>query len=460
MPEDLASSPTAWRRTVPRITPDVVRRTYAKLAKQSSYFIYEEGRDAIRGCALRVLRREVQIGARADRGRTWIKVATLRLDVDLEELEELRLAVRRKIREIEDEHEEPSLREGRRMTVAQLWAAYRAEYVLTRSKGRSTRTLEHYDDLWEGHLLPLIGTLPLKAVTVQVAKDLKKDVPARVQAKRSWAEGRHTANHVLQQGQASFNWARKMGYLVRNPFDFVDPYDVEPAERCLDDAEIAAVGKALREAEALAAVSSPLSRHTPSLTALAALRVAIYTGCRHREELLWGQLDWLKDPHGDIPRLEVPRAKGQRGSNRGRFIYLGPHSVELLLQIPRRPGSESLLVPGRLSGRSLFRLNETWEWIIRRARINHAPPKVWRHVARTSHVRAGIAPEHSEQLLGHRGRPVTDTVYLHRHGPSLVRAATIYELFIRRLLGDLPSEAKEPASPTGQVLPFQHRGLA
>jgi hypothetical protein len=208
MPEDLAS-PTAWKRTVPRITPDVVRRTYAKLAKQSSYFIYEEGRDAIRGCALRVLRREVQIGARADRGRTWIKVATLRLDVDLEELEELRLAVRRKIREIEDEHEEPSLREGRRMTVAQLWAAYRAEYVLTRSKGRSTRTLEHYDDLWEGHLLPLIGTLPLKAVTVQVAKDLKKEVPARVQAKRSWAEGRHTANHVLQQGQASFNWARK-----------------------------------------------------------------------------------------------------------------------------------------------------------------------------------------------------------------------------------------------------------
>jgi hypothetical protein len=63
MPEDPASSPAAWKRTVPRITPGVVRRTYAKLAKQSSYSIYEEGRDAIRGCALRVLRREVQIGA-------------------------------------------------------------------------------------------------------------------------------------------------------------------------------------------------------------------------------------------------------------------------------------------------------------------------------------------------------------------------------------------------------------
>jgi hypothetical protein len=452
------SSAPPWKRTVPRITLEVVRLAYARLAKQNSYFIYEEGRDAIRGCALRVLRREVQIGARADRGRTWMKVAVVPFDVDLDELDELRLAVRRKIREIEDEHEEPSLREGRRMTVAQLWAAYRAEYLLTRSKGRSTRTLEHYDDLWKGHLLPLIGSLTLKAVTIQVAKNLKTEVPARVQAKRSWAEGRHTANHVLQQGQSSFNWARKMGYLVRNPFDFVEPYDVDPSDRCLDDDEIAAVGKALREAETLAACSTRLTRHSPSFTALSALRVAIYTGCRHREELLWGELGWLKDPHGTIPRLEIPRAKGQRGSNRGRFLYLGPHSVKLLLQIPRPPGSEHLLVPGRIAGRSLFRLNETWEWIIRHAGIKHAPPKVWRHVSRTCHVRAGIAPEHSEQLLGHRGRPITDTVYLHRHGPSLVATAATYELFIRRLLGDLPSEAMESAPDAGTLIPFPHRG--
>jgi hypothetical protein len=460
MARHYSTSAAPGKRTVPRITLEVLRLAYSRLAKQNSYFIYEEGRDAIQGCALRVLRREVQIGTRADRGRTWIKVAVVSPEVDMEELEELRLAVRRKIRNVEDEDEEPSLREGRRMTVAQLWAAYRAEYMLTRSKARSIRTIEHYDDLWEGHLLPLIGGLSLRAVTVQVAKDLKVEVRARVQAKRPWADGRHTANHVLQQGQASFNWARKMGYLVRNPFDFVDPYEVDPAERCLEDDEIAAVGKVLKEAEALAACSSRLTRHSPSLTALSALRVAIYTGCRHREELLWAELDWLKDPYGSLPRLEVPRAKGQRGSNRGRFLYLGPHSVELLLQIPRISGSEHLLVPGRLSGRSLFRLNETWEWIIRHAGIKHAPPKVWRHVARTNHVRAGIAPEHSEQLLGHRGRPITDTVYLHRHGPSLVRAAETYELFIRRLLGDLPAEAKKPAPRTGHMIPFQHRGLA
>jgi integrase len=348
--------------------------------------------------------------------------------------------VRKQIRRIEDEDEEPTLREGRRLTVRELRAAFREEYVTTRSSRRSPRTLKHYDYLWERHLLPLIGDLRLLEVTTEVVRTIKTEIPSRVQAERPTAEGRYAANQALNQGQAVFNWARKMGYLVRNPFDFVDTYDVESAERCFEDHEIAAVGAAIRDAEELASRSSRLSRHVPSLTALYALRVAIYTGCRHREELLWGRLDWLKDARGSIPRIEVPRAKGQRGANRGRFLYLGPHATKLLLEIPRPEGSEHLLVPGRIAGRPLFRLNETWEWIAKKAGIGDAPPKVWRHTARTNHVRAGIAPEHSEQLLGHRGRPITDTVYLHRHGPSLAQAAAIYERYVRGLLRDLGTE--------------------
>jgi hypothetical protein len=67
-------------------------------------------------------RRQGGSGPHLDQGRH------LRLDVDLEELEEIIYSKIRK--KIDDEHEEPSLQEGRRMTVAQLWAAYRAEYVL------------------------------------------------------------------------------------------------------------------------------------------------------------------------------------------------------------------------------------------------------------------------------------------------------------------------------------------
>jgi hypothetical protein len=94
--------------TVPRLTPDVVRRCYANMAASSPYYVYEAGRDAIKGCALRVLRREVQVGARADRGKTWLKLAVVRPDVTTEELEALRGLARKKIRELEDEEVEPA----------------------------------------------------------------------------------------------------------------------------------------------------------------------------------------------------------------------------------------------------------------------------------------------------------------------------------------------------------------
>lgn len=69
-------------------------------------------------------------------------------DIGVEELDALRLDVRKQIRRLEDEDEEPTLREGRRMTVRELRAAFREEYVATRSARRSPRTLHHYDYLW------------------------------------------------------------------------------------------------------------------------------------------------------------------------------------------------------------------------------------------------------------------------------------------------------------------------
>jgi len=104
------------KQTVPRINQEVIRRAYGKLANPNPYYVYEKGRDAIKGCAILDLRREVQIGTRADRGGTWIKVAVVPQEVTLEEMEDLRAEVRQKIRELEDEETEPGLREGRRKT--------------------------------------------------------------------------------------------------------------------------------------------------------------------------------------------------------------------------------------------------------------------------------------------------------------------------------------------------------
>jgi integrase len=217
-----------------------------------------------------------------------------------------------------------------------------------------------------------------------------------------------------------------------------------------------------------------MSPHVPSSTALAGLRIALYTGCRHRAELLAGDLTWFKEDLG-IRRLEIPRAKGDRRRGQGRFLYLGPHAVHLLRTIARPAGS-LFLVPGRLAGQHLYRLNETWDAVLTGARSrlrdlqaasptpldtavlgariwpgetgDRVPVKVFRHTAKTIHPRAGIAPEHSAQLLGHEAATLGERVYLHHHGPSLVQAATIYERFVRQLLGGvIPVRSGDTPAP-------------
>jgi integrase len=143
--------------------------------------------------------------------------------------------------------------------------------------------------------------------------------------------------------------------------------------------------------------------------------------------------------------------------------------VQLLKAIDRPPGVTHL-VPGRILGRPLYRLNETWDAILREARAvlrdwqavsstpldsailsariaphepgERIPVKALRHTAKTCHPRAGIAPEHSAQLLGHEAASLGERVYLHRHGPTLIQAATTYEAFVRQLLGDFESLAE------------------
>jgi hypothetical protein len=460
---------SARRTAFPRITLDVVRYACEHPAQASPYYIRESGRDAIKGCMLRVHRRAVELGTRYAKGTRWHRVSAVDVHMSIEELEDARLKVRQFIRSLEDEEEEPSLREGRRKTVRELWEVRRAEFVRKRSAKRSPRTLEFYDYLWKSHLLPAIGDLRLRQVTTSRVEALLQDVADRVQASRPWAEGRHTANHVLNQGRMVFEAARGKGWILRNPFAEVEPFEVEAAQVYLRDVDLAAVGQALREMETQATASTPDSKHVPGLASLLALRVVIYTGCRHREELLYGNTSWLFQDFG-VPRLEVPRAKGDRGDRHGRFLYLGPHGLECLSRIPR-PGGSTLLVPGRIPGRPLYRLNETWTAVLVRARAilrnwlaqnpesldsvilksrlvsretgERIPVKALRHTAKTLHPRAGIAPEHSAQLLGHEAESLGERVYLHHHGPSLAEAAAGYEAFVRRLLGDFaPEEAR------------------
>jgi hypothetical protein len=59
---------SARRTAFPRITLDVVRYACEHPAEASPYYIRESGRDAIKGCMLRVHRRAVELGTRYAKG--------------------------------------------------------------------------------------------------------------------------------------------------------------------------------------------------------------------------------------------------------------------------------------------------------------------------------------------------------------------------------------------------------
>lgn len=69
---------SARRMVFPRITLDVVRYACEHQAQASLYYIRVSGRDAIKGCMLRVHRRAVELGTRYAKG-TRLSQAIIRL---------------------------------------------------------------------------------------------------------------------------------------------------------------------------------------------------------------------------------------------------------------------------------------------------------------------------------------------------------------------------------------------
>jgi len=438
---------TPSRPRVPRINPAVVKDAFRKPAtSEAGYYVLEKGKTLV---CLRVRKTSVHIGVRHQ--SRWHSVAALHADMSVQEVEDVRMSALQLARQLQDGEGLPSLARGRSMTLAQLHQEFMADLKETRGDVLSNNTLKNYADVWRLYLLPAAGRLTLPRLTVEVARQIKREVPALVLKNRpeSSSGGRYMANAALQQLYAALDFAYRMEWVTRNVASarLVPRYEKRRSEDFLDAEAYAAVGQVLRDLETRLAQGkeSPLSLRT-----LLALRVAIYTGVRHRSELLWTQLSWCRLDDA-VPRIGIPRAKGDRGSQGGgRWIFLGPDAVRCLKAIERPIGSEHLTVPGDKPGRPLFRLNEAWTVILRAANLSPVPVKALRHGFSTHSVGI-IASEHRAQLMGHQGRPMTDTVYLHRHGPDLGRAAALVEHHLRGLLGDLPKDRAQ-ISPFAQAL--------
>ncbi len=349
------------------------------------------------------------------------------------------------------------------MTFRQLGEAYLKDWKDTRGDRRSPQTVEAYEEVWRIYLYPLLGDLLLPEIRPEVVQSLKSRIPELVVERRPHAKqgGRVIANRALQQGSAAFDHAFRMGWVTGNPFSekIVYRYQEEPDGYAFDPAEMAAIGQALQELEELA----KRPRHPLPYRSIAGIRLLLLTGARPNElcpavtEQRYAEgftpFCVLDDPH---PRIRIQRAKGDRGNQKrapGRLIWLPPPAVEIIRKVPRVPGDIHLL-PGDIPGEHVQRLNSAWRAVLKVAQtilpgLPMVPLKTTRHTFRTYCADAGVTPEHTQQLMGHAGLKVTDTVYLHMIAPTLAAAAArAAECITARLDGrSWERAAPEPYAP-------------
>lgn len=441
------------KNLVPEITAAVLRKAYGEPPPPGrSYYIQERGgKNSIPGCFIRVLRTEIWFGTR--NGSTWLKVAKARPGMTTDEVLVARRAVRAKVTQLE---ERPAAQA--RILVRQLMDLHLTDWRSGRGEHRSPRTEEGYRELWSVHILPflvdpissgrLLGDMPIQEVSPLVAQQVKLRLPALVtsrlpQAKRG---GTVVTNRVLQQLQAAFKYAVRMEWISANPFseDVIIRYAEVSDGYAFSQEELKAIGDALVRLEALTARPRPPLPYR----SLAGIRLLLLTGARpselteaytHRRHLPTGSLDpyaILEDPY---PRIHVQRAKGDRGKQKrapGRFIWLASRATELVEAIPRVPGDVHIL-PGDIPGDHLQRLNKAFDAVLKEAGVKRVPLKCTRHSFRTWAPEAGVSPEHVQQLLGHAGLRMTDTVYLHSVAPALMAAAhRAAEFMAARLSGE------------------------
>lgn len=439
-------------RAVRQINPEVLEWAFAHPSPTRYYIREEGGRYSIRGLCLRVGARVTWFGHR--QGGGWTPIVKARQNMSPTEIDQARRQVREALTEAQD-RPAPA---GVRMTVRELCAVYLQDLEVTRGDRRSPRTLEGYRDLWRLHLMPLIGDLRLDQVTPDTVRQVKLEIPRRVQARQQPEEGRPIAaraggrtvtNRALQQAEAAWAYAVRMEWANRNPWSekVIDRYEEEPDQHVLSAEDYAALGATLRDAW------TALSRPRPPLPArsIAAIRVLLLTGARpgevtpavispeHRFDPTSAERHWC-DLEAEFPLLRVPRAKGDRGDMKrptGRTIYLSPEAVEAIRAVPRLDGS-IYAFPGDLPNEPIRRLEKAWSWLLRQAKLPHVPLKTTRPSWRTHGADAGLPPEHVQLLMGHAGLKVTDTTYLKRLAPSLYKSACEAGAYIARLLGDSP----------------------
>lgn len=277
-------------------------------------------------------------------------------------------------------------------TVADVATRYMQEHVAVRCKATTARTVRN---AIEAHIVPNLGHYPFATV-------------GRAQVMKLHHRLRGTpgqANVVISTLSQMFRSGQRWGLVEEgvNPCRFVPKYRIRKRERYLTNPEIRRLARALDEAAL---------RGGATAASVAAIRLLMLTGCRRNEilTLRWDDVDL----QAGVIRLRDTKTGA-------REAPLSPSAAGVLDALPRKPGDE-WVIPGRVPGTHMRKLDNAWRTIRARAGLHDVRLHDLRHSFASRALALGESLPMIGRLLGHR-QIKTTARYAHLDRASVHDAA-------------------------------------
>jgi integrase len=246
------------------------------------------------------------------------------------------------------------------------------------------------------------------------------------------------ANRVRAVLSKMFNRAEVWEFrpVGTNPVRVQDREPERKRERNLTDAEIRALGEALRALETPEQGVEALSPHV-----LAAIRLALQTGMR-KGELLALKWEWV-DLGEKVVRLPSESHKTGAKTGRDRVVLLCEAACALIKDLPQKLGNPYVIV-GRGSG-ALVNLQDPWEVVRSKAGLDAV--QVWMKAhAKDWKAATSLQRREIEKKLDERQVRFHD---LRRTFASLATRMGYPELWIAALLGHAAGSVTAGYARTG-----------